>query len=328
MREELIQELLVYMSSKGVSLESAQSEMILILDKYEISKRETEIVEYCNEEYNQKIIGAFLVNKTVAGLTEKTLKQYKLILNKVFDTLNKPVNLIDSNDLKLYIATRQVKDKVSNVTVSNEWHILSSFFAWMTAEEIIMRNPMLKVTCPKKRKQKKKAFSDMEVELLRNSCETLRDRALVEVFLSTWCRVSEIAQMDILDINGDEMTVLGKGQKERIVYLNPQAQLAIRCYLSTRTDNNPALFVGSKKPYNRLTKEAIENVVKKLGASAGVENVHPHRFRRTGATHALRRGMRIETVSHILGHESIKTTQIYLDIEESEAKQAHMKYVA
>jgi len=328
MREQLLQELLVFMDSQGVSLDMARPKLTLILDEYEVEKQNTEIVEYTNDEFNQRIIGLFLINKTVAGLTEKTIEHYKLVLTNIFFRIGKPANLITSDDLKFYIATRQVKDRVTNTTVGNEWHVLSSFYTWMTAEEHIIKNPMLRVECPKQRKQKKKAFSDMEVELLRNNCDSLREKALFEVFLSTWCRVSEIVQMDIADINGSEMIVMGKGHKERIVYLNPRAQLAINNYLATRTDNSPALFVGTKAPFDRLTKAGIEMAMRRLGKRANIDDVHPHRFRRTGATNALKRGMRIETVSHILGHESIRTTQIYLDIDENVAREAHMKYVA
>lgn len=186
---------------------------------------------------------------------------------------------------------------------------------------------MAKIEKPKKRKHKKKAFTPTEVEKLRDACDSLRDRALLEVMLSTWCRVAEIHRMDIADINGDAITVTGKGEKERIVYLNPKAMLAVEKYIESRTDNDPALFVSEKGSHYRLAISGLEIAVRKLGKRAGVANTHPHRFRRTGATLALKAGMRIEAVSHLIGHESIETTQIYLDINEQEMKQAHDKYV-
>lgn len=328
MRDKLLNELLMLMSSQGLCDESINAKLVLILNNYEIVERETEIVLYDNLNYNYHIIDEFLVSKTVEGCLPKTLNQYRMQLRKMFAIIDKPINTISSDDLKLYIATRQIRDNVSSKTVSNEWHILSSFFSWMTAEEKIVRNPMLKLTAPKIRKQKKKAFTQMECEMIRNSCESLREKALVEVMLSTWCRVSELVGMNISDINGKKIIVTGKGDKQRTVYLNDKAILAINNYLESRTDRNDALFVGCKGDYKRLTKEGIEIIVGKIGKRARVDNVHPHRFRRTGATFALRSGMRIETVSYLLGHESIKTTQIYLDMDENEAEMAHIKYVA
>lgn len=167
----------------------------------------------------------------------------------------------------------------------------------------------------------------MECERLRDNCTSLREKAIVETLLSTWCRVSEIERMNISDICGDQITVVGKGEKERIVYLNSKAILSLSNYLDSRDDKNDALFVSFNKPHDRLLKSSIESTMRELGNRAGVANVHPHRFRRTGATMALKSGMPIEKVSRLLGHESIETTQIYLDINEDEIHQAHKKWV-
>lgn len=325
--DELLKEVCVLFQNRDAYDDDIKSKLILILSNYEISKRNTEITLYDCEDYNQQIISRFLINKTVAGMTERTIKFYGSQLKFTFSRINKPINQITSDDIKLYLAKRQVQDKVGDVTVGNEWRVLSAFYGWLHREELIEKNPMYKVDKPKQRKKKKKAFSSMECELIRNSCDNLREKAIVEVLFSTWSRVSEIEQMDISDIEGDSLTVVGKGKKERIVYLNSKAQLAIKNYLENRDDNNPALFVSFDKPYNRLLKSSIEKTVREIGKRAGVENVHPHRFRRTGATIALRSGMPIEKVSFLLGHESIETTQIYLDINEDEVKQAHKKYV-
>ena len=175
------------------------------------------------------------------------------------------------------------------------------------------------------------------------------ETAIVEVLLSTGCRVSELCGIKIDDIEQGKCTVHGKGNKDRIVYFTAKAELAIRKLLEERHDSNPFLFPSgvnlgdclenkersSPTWYQRpeligegmRDKGAIESTVRKIGKRAGVENVHPHRFRRTSATLALRRGMPIELVSKMLGHEQLTTTQLYLDLNEDELEAAHRKYV-
>lgn len=325
--DELLKEICILFQKCDTYDDNIKAELILILNEYEISKKSTEITLYDCEDYNAQIIKKFLINKTVAGMTERTIDGYRKELFKIIGKINKPILQIAPDDIKVYLAKRQIQDKVSAVTAGNEWRILSSFYGWLNREEIIERNPMYKVDKPKQRKKKKKAFTPMECELIRNGCKNLREKAIIEVLLSTWCRVSEITQMDIADIEGDSITVVGKGEKERIVYINSKAQLAIKNYIESRNDKSPALFVSLDKPHDRMKISGIEIIVREIGKRVGVENTHPHRFRRTGATFALRSGMPIEKVSFLLGHESIDTTQIYLDINEDEAKQAHKKYV-
>ena len=213
---------------------------------------------------------------------------------------------------------------------------------------------MSKVDSLKETKKKKKAYSLLDLEKVRLGCETNREKAIIEFLASTWCRVSEMAEVKVSDIEGNKVTVHGKGDKYRDVYLNARAQLAIEQYLKERSDNNPYLIpkcrylasdkefikAGSRKaqkewyknpdmvsPDERPDVGTIENTVRNVGKRAGVTKCHPHRFRRTGATMALRQGMPITQVSKLLGHESIETTQIYLDISDEELEQAHKKYV-
>ncbi|MCQ2549904.1 MAG: tyrosine-type recombinase/integrase [Lachnospiraceae bacterium] len=324
--EELVNELWNYISGE-VNDQMLKQRIYIICSNFDIKKKETELSVYTCEDYNTQILKKFIIGKAVKGLTERTIRHYETTLKMVFNVIQKQADMITADELKLYLAKRQVYDKVSSVTVGNEYRVLSSFYNWMNVEDIIQKNPMLKVEKPKVRKIKKKAFSTLECEMIRNGCRNSRERAIVEVLFSTWCRVSELAQMNISDIEGDELTILGKGKKERIVYLNAKAQLAIKNYLDEREDDTDYLLCSLDKPYDRLKVSGVEIVIRNLGKRIGVDNCHPHRFRRTGATLALKGGMPIEKVSYILGHESIETTQIYLDINEEEAKLAHKKYV-
>ena len=326
MRDQLLKEITIALMSCGIDPDTVKSKLVMILSNYEISKRTTEI-SVINEDDTSKYIRLFIINKRVAGRTERTVNHYKDELNRFFREVQKsPVN-VTSDDIKLYLAMKEVRDGSSKVYLQNMLRVISSFYQWMTKEEHITKNPMNKVDGIKIPKVKKHAFSEIEIELLRNKITDLRDKALLEVLLSTWCRVSEISNMNVEDIKSDNsMEVLGKGQKMRKVYLNAKAIVAIDDYLKSRTDSNKALFVSKDKPYNRLQKSAIEIITRNYGKDCGIENCHPHRFRRTGATFALKRGMPIEKVSTILGHESIETTQIYLDISEDDVAMAHRKY--
>lgn len=326
-REELEDRLNMLMMSANVNIGDVKDKLFAILTDFEVDYASKELVVYDTTECNQKVLEKFLVNKAVAGLTKRSLESYRYWMNFFFKRIQIPYNMIQPDDIKLYLAKRKVQDGVSETQILNEWRVYSTFFGWLWREEIIPKNPMIRVEKPKRRKTQKKAFTHMEIEIMRNNLKNSRDKALYEVLLSTWCRVSEVAQMNIADIEGDKMTVLGKGEKERVVYLNSKAKLAIDNYLKERTDDNPALFVSLDKPYHRLKSSGIEIVIRKNGDECCFEKVHPHRFRRTGATFALRNGMPIEKVSYLLGHESIETTQIYLDMNEQEAEAAHKKYV-
>lgn len=220
----------------------------------------------------------------------------------------------------------------------------------MHTQELIPRNPLAEIEKIKYHREKEKAFSDIEIERLRAACKNSREKAILEVLLSTGCRASEAVSIKIADIVNDCVDIIGKGEKPRKVYINAKAEIAIETYLRDRKDENPYLFPAGLKFENTSSQarrakgdwyklpelvdlkqcanhESINIVVRRIGKRAGVENVHAHRFRRTCATMALRRGMPIELVSKMLGHEQLSTTQIYLDLREEDLKNAHKKYV-
>lgn len=327
MRNKLLKELEYAISSCGIESDLIKSKLIIILNNYEISDRCTDISVITDENEIEKYIKMFLISKRVSGRTERTLEHYRSELIRFFREVQKTPKEINSNDIKLYLATKEVRDGVSKVTQKNSLRVISSFFQWMCKEEYILKNPMNKVDDIKLPKTKKHAFSELEIEKLRSEITDTRDKAILEILLSTWCRVSEIEGINKKDIQDDHIEVIGKGQKARTVYLNAPTMVALNKYLETRDDDNEALFVSKDMPHDRLLKSSFEKLLRDYGKKCGIEKCHPHRFRRTGATFALRRGMPIEQVSKLLGHESIETTQIYLDISEKELELAHKKYV-
>lgn len=275
----------------------------------------------------------------------RTIAYYKLTICNFFAQVRKIPEQVTDVDVKVYMSKRMLGG-VSKTTVNNEYRNLSSFYAWAQKEEIILKNPMNKVDKVKERKVQRKAFTEMEIELIRAACKTKRERALVEVLLSTWCRISEVRSMKAEDCLNEKLQVIGKGNKERTVYMSPRAIIAVSEYMKERHDSNPYLFPRSKDHLGKLKgreewyihKEnvsesepvrdisTLEAIIRNIGKRAGVDDCHPHRFRRTGATLALRHGMSITIVSKILGHESISTTQIYLDISNDEIEENHKKY--
>lgn len=327
MRNKMLKEIEMALINAGLDAERVKSRLVIIVNNYEITDRCTELTVFQNEDDISKFIQLFLVNKRVSGRTERTLKGYKAELGRFFREVVKSPLEVTPDDIKLYLATKEVRDGVSKVSQKNTLRVISSFYQWMTKEEYIVKNPMNKVDDIKCPKIKKYAYTELEIEKLRDAIIEIRDKAILEVLLSTWCRVSEVEHMNRSSIDGDRLDVIGKGNKIRTVYLNARAVVAINRYLKTRTDDNDALFVSLLRPHDRLKTSQIEKLMRNYGKTIGINNCHPHRFRRTGATFALRRGMPIEQVSKILGHESIETTQIYLDIFEQELANAHRKYV-
>lgn len=344
MRQELMERIVMCMADRGLMDEGINQEVTIILADYEITRRET-AVALRSEDKNKAYLQKFLIAKTVKGCTERTIELYRKEIWKILNYINKQVDEITADDVRLYLALRQRKDGVSKTTANNELLCLRSFFGYLSVEELIQRNPVAKIERIKCDKKKKNAFSELEVEKVRDACVNSWELAVVEILLSTGCRVTELVNIRIDDIEGDQLVVHGKGNKDRTVYLNAKAIISITKYLSERKDSNPYLFpggyFGSPKddwmnwykypdridPERHCDKGTIESKVRGIGKRAGVPNVHPHRFRRTCATFAMRRGMPIEQVSKMLGHEQISTTQIYLDLSEEDLKHAHKKYV-
>ena len=245
MREELTIELINMIGESRGDLQDIKMKITMILDNYEIEKRKTELIVY-EEDTNIRAIKKFIASKLAAGRTTRTCKYYKESLLKSFEIIGKPYDQVTADDIRLYLAKRVQIDKVSKVTANNERRNLSSFYTWLQIEELLLKNPMAKVESVKEKKKKKKAFTEYEVELIRNACRNEKEKAMVELLLSTWCRVSEVAQIEIDDLSDQGIIVHGKGEKDREVFLNARARLAIECYLKKRKDKNPYLFPRSK----------------------------------------------------------------------------------
>ena len=308
-------------------IDDIKNALCVALNDYEVVKKSKELA-ISDSDTSTKAIQMFFVSKKIKGCTDKTLNYYSLVLRCFFEQVGCDLSTINADVIRYYLAQRSIKDKVSKTTQNNELRVLRSFFNWAAAEEYIVKNPITSVESIREEKRIKKAFTEYELERIRKSCKTLRDRALVEVLFSTGARVSEVAGMNRSDVAGDEIIVFGKGEKERVTYLNAKSRFALDEYLDSRDDKNEALFVSLKKPHTRMSSGAIEVRIREIGKHAGVKKCHPHRFRRTAATLALNRGMPLDQVSKMLGHEKIETTTIYARSDIENVKASHKKYVS
>ena len=272
----------------------------------------------------------FLASKALEGKSRETLERYGYELKRLLSYLNKSTKDIQAGDISAYMMMYKRIRQVSNQTLKNVRTVYSSFFSWMHMHERISKNPMLMVEDIKVENRIKKPYTDEEREKMFRACTHLRDKAMLEFLYSTAVRVSELTRINREDIRFGtrDLIVYGKGGKERNVYLNDRTNMYLKEYLQGRTDDNPALFVGVRMPYGRMTKAGVEDAIRRIGRRAGVDNAHPHRFRRTAATNALNRGMPVQEVSKLLGHAKLDTTMIYCTVDETAVKNHHRKYLS
>ena len=320
-RVELLTMLGKSMSKELVS--AVDMALTALFQKYDVSEACTDLA-VCDDS-NERIINTYIASMRLEGRSEKTLKQYYDALTKLLDEIPKSIKDIRTNDIRYHLAHYQATHKVSNATVNNRRKFLSAFFVWATREDIVDKNPMLKINSIKEKYVTKKPFSDIELAKIRDALEDNREKALVEFLLSTGCRVSEVAGLKVgnIDFRTGECVVLGKGNKERTVYLNNKSMYYLERYIGGFVDADRPLFMNARG--RGMTKQNIEELMRIIGKRAGVSKVHPHRFRRTMATNAMKRGMPVQYIQVILGHSKLDTTMIYCIYDREVVKAEYLK---
>lgn len=309
-------------------IERVERVLHIQLADYEISERCTAVTVHDNS--NMGMVRKFIATKRLEGKSESTLRKYQPELEKLVMFLDKRIFEVETYDLRLYLSLYKENRRVSNRTLDNIRKTICSFFSWLHDEGHVGRNPARALKQIKYTKEVKKAFTPVEREKLKNACRFLRDLALSEFLYASGLRVSEAVSLDIraIDFQRREATVVGKGGKERKFYLSEVCLEYLKQYIDSRTDSNPALFVSVKAPYGRMGKEGIEAAMRRLGVAAGVDNVHPHRFRRTLATDLVRKNVPIQDVAAILGHADLRTTQVYVCLNQEAVKFNYNRAVA
>lgn len=281
------------------------------------------------EEATPDLVQIFLSAKRVEGCSDKTVLYYDSTIRNVLTAVGKDVREVTTDDLRIYLDRYQSTNGVSKVTIDNIRRILSSFFAWLEDEDYITKSPVRRIHKVKTCKTVKETYSDEALELMRDHSECDRDLAIIDLLASTGMRVGELVKLDRSDIDfaNRECIVLGKGNKQRKVYFDARTKIHLQRYLNSRKDDNPALFVTLQRPYNRLQISGVEIRLRRLGEKLNLNKVHPHKFRRTLATMAIDKGMPIEQVQQLLGHQSVDTTLQYAMVNQSNVKQSHRRYI-
>ena len=310
-------------------LNNAQSEKLQELLQYTLVNYDIKEKQYQEKTSEQNFVELFVSAKRIEGCSERTLKYYVATIEAMLDELKKDVRHIVTDDIRGYLTEYQKKKKSSKVTIDNIRRILSSFFSWLEDEDYILKSPVRRIHKVKSGTNIKETYSDEALELMRDSCTELRDLAIIDILASTGMRVGEMVLLNRndIDFNERECIVVGKGNKERVVYFDARTKIHLQNYLNSRLDDNPALFVSLRAPYERLQIGGIEVRLREHGKKLGLQKVHPHKFRRTLATMAIDKGMPIEQLQQLLGHRKIDTTLQYAMVKQSNVKNAHRRYI-
>lgn len=297
-----------------------------LLYNYEITSKETALV---TSDLEGKI-NYFLASKKLEGLSEATLKNYRYNLKKLQNYFNKPASTITAGDIKMFMYAES--DNKSASGLNTFMTPIKLFFAWLQNEEFIVKNPCGSIKPMKEPKMERKPLTEEEVELIRDADLSKRDKAILEFFLSTGCRVAEVGNVKISDIDfiNKTLLVIGKGNKERRVYFTERCKRAIMNYLKTRKDNGPYLFVSERFPFGKLNNRGYQVIVDKIAIKANLERkIHPHIFRHTFATNSLKSGMRPEVIQTLLGHSDVGITlKVYAKLAATEVEHSYRKLVS
>ena len=328
MKKELINEVLRQMLPHLNNAQSEQLKKVLEHTFYDC-----EIIENYKEvdtrKSNTHLTELFISSKRIEGCSEKSLKYYESTISAMINDVGKDIKCVDTDDLRTYLTNYQQQRNSSKVTIDNIRRILSSFFTWLEDGDYILKSPVRRIHRIKTSSNIKETYSDEDLELMRDNCSELRDLAMIDLLASTGMRVGEMVLLNREDINFNERecVVFGKGSKERLVYFDARTKIHLQNYLECRTDNEQALFVTLKAPYNRLTIGGVEARLRSFGRKLSISKVHPHKFRRTLATMAIDKGMPIEQLQQLLGHQRIDTTLKYAMVKQSNVKLAHKKFI-
>ncbi|MCR5322478.1 MAG: tyrosine-type recombinase/integrase [Lachnospiraceae bacterium] len=327
MKEELITEIMRCMLPylDNAQLKQLKQVMEHTLFNYDVSAKKADL----EENDSKALIDKFIAAKRIEGCSEKTLKYYQTTITAMVSDLAKSARHILTEDLRIYLTDYQNRNQSSRVTIDNIRRILSSFYSWLEDEDYIVKSPVRRIHKVKTASSIKETYTDEELETMRDNCKEMRDLAMIDMLASTGMRVGEMVLLnrDDIDFSERECVVFGKGDKERIVYFDARAKLHLQEYLDSRTDENPALFVTLRAPYKRIQISGIEHRLREIGKRLNIPKVHPHKFRRTLATMAIDKGMPIEQLQRLLGHQRIDTTLQYAMVKQNNVKMAHKKYI-
>lgn len=251
------------------------------------------------------------------GRSQKTVDRYLYVINRMLDAETMTSRKVTIHHIRNFMA-REKSRGIADSTLEGYREIFSAYFNWLQRESLIERNPTTNLGAIKVPKKQKTTFSDTDMEKLHRACRTKRDRAIIAFLDSTACRISEMTELnrDQVYLQRKKLVVHGKGNKERSVILTDVAAMLLQEYLDSRKDDNPALFIGLKS--ERLEPGGVRRMLQQVGKRAGVDHVHPHKFRRTKATRMAKNGIQLQIIQKYLGHEKTDTTMEYVMLDDSD----------
>ena len=308
-------------------LQAVLTAVDLSMADYDISTKATDIIPATG---TPEVVRLYLASKAIASLSMKTLRIYRYKLENFFRDVPKSYMDITPNDIRMYLYQYKAAHNGSDSYMDNIRITLNSFFQWLVDNEYLQRNPCAKVDKIKYQPKRRKAMSPYDLEYIRRNTADIREKALIDFFYSTGMRVGECAAVQLTDIDWSNRSVLirhGKGGKERMVYFNAEAEVSLKEYLGTRTDDCPGLFVSVRRPFHQIGAHALENIIKKVAKRTGVE-AYPHKLRHTFATAGIHSGMPLEKLQLLLGHAKPETTMIYADQDRTDVQNAYSKAYA
>ena len=276
-------------------------------------------------------VAEFLAAKRADSLSEKSIQNYRQILGLFRQWLDLPPTQITTDHIRRWLSYLKEERHMKKGSAQTYLNCLRSFFGWLQTEEKIQRNPMNRIRSARiDKKHTRQPLTREEVERCRAVLETPRERAIFELYLSTGCRLSELVNIPTssVDFQSRTIEVCGKGDKIRTVYFSVRAKLALQSYL-THSKNKSVLLSCNSAPYGPLGNQAIEKIIKGIGARAGLSTpLHPHKLRHTFATSALNSGMDIVVIQQLLGHSNLDTTQIYAQLSREAIRHSYNRLCA
>ena len=276
--------------------------------------------------------------RTIRNYSDYTETNYLLDLDNYEEFLKKnKLNFkkISYNDITKYNKYLKEDLKLSSSSIARHLSSLRSFYNYLLSENIVSDNPFKLVSSPKKEIKLPNYMKYKEFEEMINTCDDsilgIRNRCLLEILLSTGARIGELINIKLSDINisSKEIKVLGKGNKERIVYINDHTVDALKKYFN----NSRPLLLNNKRSDNlfinhiggnlttRGVREILDNIIKKSSLNI---KVTPHMFRHTFATMLLNEGCDLKSVQELLGHVNMSTTQIYTHVSNNYIKEVYL----
>lgn len=313
------------------ALRTVLQELQVFASNYDINQRETNVVPYQSNIPDCYMV--YMVAKKIEGMSPESMKTYNFYLTDFFEHINRPFEQVTTNDIRIYLYETQKRTGISNRTLDGKRLVINTFMDWCWKEGYIPNNPCASIKPIKFEEKPREPLSNMELEIVRDACENYRDKAMIELFYSTGCRLSEMVNLKISDIDfaSKEVHLFGKGSKHRTSYLNAKAEYMLKKYFELERPKesiSDSVFVIFRKPYNGMHKGAIYARVKAIQKRSGIErSLFPHLLRHTMATDALNRGMNVAEVKEILGHEKLDTTMIYAKISHDSVKFNHKRYI-